>query len=140
MKITVKKLNKGEIYCCSIKEAKKAFGDTSSCLSFTSRGMEFNKDFQHPLYRYVKKNVKGQVAFYMIVSTREETPTMYFFSMKESEITQELINKFNNDLVNRVKAIMNNQINSKSLLNEKKLVLVEFYNNNWILHETVLIY
>jgi len=134
MNINIRPLNKGETYCCSVSIAKEIFKNTQVKLNFTKCGNEFKNGFEHPIYRYARKTVKGQVIAYFTNTSREKSPLINFFSIKQDIYPDDLKKKFNELFLPEFYNLYSKKISDNALIESISIVIVELYDENIIMH------
>ncbi|MDR1939361.1 MAG: hypothetical protein LBQ40_01015 [Clostridiales bacterium] len=94
MEFNIRAHNKNEMLCCSVKAAKAVFKDTAIHLDFACFAKHFRMDYEDPVRRYVKKNIKGKVICALNMGIREESPILSFYLLKEQDFSNELKAEF----------------------------------------------
>lgn len=140
MKIYYRQLNKGEIYCCSVKKAKELFKETEAKLNFTHGGNEFEKNLEHPMYRYAKKVVKGKVIAHAIFMSGYDEALINFLGLPYFEYSQNLQKEFEENYLPEFYNLYIAQKNDQKMIPLSKLMIVELIDGKLKLHRTNLKY
>jgi hypothetical protein len=132
-------INKGETYCCSLKDIKQFFGNTDTNLSFSyAEGSKFNPKhfaFGRKISKYVRDNISGKVVCHFLMGTRNADPWFSFHVMKESECSEELRQKFVAECLPKLYDFYQKHFNDQSILRKEYLMLIEFKDTMFIIHE-----
>ena len=138
MKVSVRPLNTGETFCCSIKSAKSIFQSTEIHLNFSFFGRDYGTFSETPDAYYFKNNIKGRIIASLYAHSNSEHSILSFYVLKQSSFSQELKNEFESSYLpwfyNHYKA----QLSINDISDKAKMMLVELYNGKLIPHVKVI--
>ena len=135
MKVDVRPLNKGETFCCSVKRAKEMFKDTEVHLNFAFFGRIYGTFAETPDAYFMKKNIRGQVVSAMYIYSGVAASMLSFYVVKQNEFPHILKVRYETAFLPEIFRIYQEQMKKNALINQVKLVLVEVYQNQLIMHE-----
>ena len=139
MKVDVRPLNKGETYCCSVKQAKYLFRETQVSLNFAFTGREFKTVYEHPIYHFVNRNIKGKIIAYAWIGVREANALLNFFSLKESEFSNDLKEEFELKFLSQFYDLYIKQLSDQSPIHVQRIFMcVELFNGKLIKHTATI--
>jgi hypothetical protein len=125
--------NKGETYCCSIKNIKSFFSDTEARVCFDSSG-KFCARIYH-VESYVRKKINGKIACKITMNTRSQYPSIVFYAVKENEYPDELRQEFITLYLPQIYAFYKKHHEDQSLVCRETLMLVEIFDKKLIIHK-----
>ncbi len=137
MKIYSRPINEGETFCTSIKAAKNIFKNTEVKLCFGEFSREYNPYKNEIGYGYYKKNILGTVVAKMVLHPGVNCPLLCFYVINSKDISIELINTFQNDILQQLLEIYNQFILNNSLLQKNTVIWVEWRNDKFNIHKFV---
>lgn len=135
MEVHVRPLNKGEIFPCSVKSAKKLFKDTEVNLNFAYTSRVYGTFLNTPDMFYSKNNIRGIVLSSMHISAGYTQPTISFFVIKSSSYNLNLQKEFEASFLPQYLELYKSMVNEKVQNSETTVMLVELVNDNLKLHK-----
>lgn len=97
MQIYKRQINKNEIFCCSLKDAKELFRDTEVNLQFAYPLRDYEYFYQY--MSFLKKHVKGKVIASMEMAAHQTDPSLSFYVLNEKEFSEELKKEFKSNVL-----------------------------------------
>ena len=94
MKIYSRPLNPGETFACSMQKAKEKFHDTPVILNFAYYSRVYGTFFNTPESYYVKKNIQGIVVCSTHMYSKQNSPVLNFYAIKNEMYSQRLQSEF----------------------------------------------
>ena len=136
MKVYTKMINKGEVFCCSVKDVKSIFNDTAIILNFGALGSRDFKPWHSALNPgYFNKNITGIVIAGLKMCNRQEDPIFSFFVLRQEEWTNELRKEFNEKYLTQLHKFYTEMFNSTSpIYGPEVFKCVELRDKQLILH------
>lgn len=137
MKIYSRPINAGETFCTSIKTAKSVFNNTEIELCFAEFRRNYNPYSNEFGFGYYKKNIRGKVVANMILHPRVNCPLLSFYVLKSNEVSIELINDFQNNVLHQLFEIYNQFQQGNPDLQKDTGIWVELLNEKFYIHQFV---
>ena len=137
MKVYSRPINAGETFCTSIKTAKSVFKNTEIELCFAEFGRKYNPHNNEFGFGYYKKNIRGKVVASMILHPGVNCPMLAFYVFKSNEISIELINNFQNNVLYQLFEIYNQFQQGNPDLQKDTGIWVELLNEKFYIHQFV---
>ena len=137
MKIYSRPINTGETFCTSIKTAKTVFKNTEIKLCFGEFERKYNPYKNEFGYGYYKKKIRGTVVAEMILQPGVNSPLLSFYVLKSNEISIELINDFQNNVLHQLFEIYNQFQQGNPDLQKDTGIWVELLNGKFYVHQFV---
>lgn len=138
MKVYVRPLNKGETFCCSVKEVKEIFKDTEAILHFAFFGRNYSTFAETPDGYYLKNKIKGYVIAASQMEARRKNPIIGFYVLRNNMFSIEMKKEFSQKYLPEFYNLYQEMQNVKGMQEITKLILVELLDGKLILHKTVL--
>ena len=138
MKITVRPLNNGEVFPCSLHIAKQIFRTTSIHLNFAYYGRDFGTFARTPDFYLVKKNIKGCVITSMYIREKQEDPILSFYVLKEMSWTKELKNEFEQTFLPEYYRLYNSLAFRETSENTTHMIITELVEGELKLHHWIM--
>ena len=135
MKISVRPLNKGEIFCCSMKSAKMVFKNTNVHLDFSYLGRDYATFAETPDSYYMKKRIKGRIVASFYAHSNTDNAILSFYVVKESDFSPNLKDEFESTYLLKLYDEYLQQIAKEYPSDRTKMMLVELYNGELFFHE-----
>ena len=135
MKVLKGAINKGETFCCTVQSCKKFFADTPINVAFAYCGRHYKTFAETSDGYYLKNKIRGYVVASMYMRQREESPTLRFYVMKDSQITTELREQFEQKCLPTVYQFYCQRVNDESLILDTRFILVELLDGAFKIHE-----
>lgn len=137
MKIYSRPINIGETFCTSIKSAKTVFKSTEINLCFGEFSRKYNPYKNEFGYVYYKNNIHGTVVAKMILQPGVNCPMLAFYVLKSNEVSIELINDFQNNVLHQLFEIYNQFQQGNPDLQKDTGIWVELLNEKFYIHQFV---
>jgi len=138
MKVYSRPINAGETFCTSIKTAKSIYENTEIHLCFGEFGRQYNPHKNEIGFGYYSKNIRGKVVANMILHPGVDCPLLSFYVIKSNDISTELKNHFQHDILYQLLEIYNQFLMGNPFLQKSMVVWVELINENFYIHKFVL--
>ena len=138
MEVKTCPLNRGEIVCCAIKDAKEIFKDTKVSLNFAlSYARTYSAEERTKDYSYSKRNIKGCVICSAdAVSTAVgSNASVWFYALKQDNYTEELRKEFTQKCLPQIYSVCMEVLNNNTVQDISMRALVELYNGKLIFHK-----
>lgn len=138
MKVMVRPLNKGETFCCAMKDVKDIFKDTEVHLDFACYGRNFSTFAETPDGYYLKNHIKGYVIASSHMEARRKDAIISFYVLRERDFTAEMKKEFTKKYLPEFYKLYMEMQNYNEMQNVTMLILVEWLDGKMILHKTKL--
>jgi len=135
MKVSVRPLNKGETFCCSIKRAKELFKETPMHLNFSYYGRDFCAFAESPSWYFYKKRVRGRVLSFIQLSENYPHPLLSFYVVKEVNFGPELKKQYEEKFLPEYLRLYKEMTDIQQPIGIEKIMLVELIDGKLVLHE-----
>lgn len=129
MEIKIRPLNKGEIFPCSIRSAKKVFSDTPVILNFAYTSRIYGTFSHTPPAYYLKNKINGTVIASSCIHPREKQILLSFFVLKETQYTDELRKEFESKYLLEFYKLYKEMLDNTTLNEKAILMLVELVDD-----------
>lgn len=97
-KISFRKPIAGEIYCCTVKQFKKVWGERDIGVCFGTVGKSFKRDQHEPRRSENVKKIKGRIICHLFIHHRgansDSDALIVFYPFAEDEYSSELEKEF----------------------------------------------
>lgn len=137
MKIYSRPINAGETFCTSINVAKSVFDNTEVKLCFGEFSRQYIPHKNEIGYGYYKRNICGTVVAQMILHPNVNCPLLCFYVIKSKDISGELKNVFQNDVLHQLLEIYNQFLFGNPILQRSTVIWVEMLNERFYIHRYV---
>lgn len=135
VKVSVRPLNKGEMFCCSIKAVKDLFGNSDVHADFAYYGRDYRTMVGTVYDAYHKKYIKGRVISSFEMQSDLQNPILAFYVVREKDFTTSLKREFESTCLPELFKLYTELRNESNIINSSKCMLVELYNNKIIVHK-----
>ena len=136
VKVMVRPLNKGETFCCSMKEVKNVFQNTEVELNFAYYGRNYSTFAETPDGYYLKNHIKGYVIAASYMEARRKDIILSFYVLKEERFTSAMKKEFSEKYLPEFYRLYTEMQSYSEMQDVKKLILVEYLDGKLILHKT----
>ena len=134
MKVSVRSLNKGETFCCSVKCAKSIFQSTDVHLNFSFFGRDYSVLKESSRGYFLKNKIKGRVVASMTVYNVTSEAMLSFYVLKESQYPLEMKEIFENTYLPKFLEFYKVQIKNTDLICNEKTMIIELCNDEFKIH------
>ena len=134
MELKVGWLNKGEMFCCSVKKAKDLFKDTEIHLNFACYGRVYSTFAETKEGYYLKNNIKSRVISSMYMLPGAAQTILAFYVVKRKSFPEDLKTEFEQVYLPKYYEIYNEMLNANKF-EKTRMVLVEHIDGKLKLHD-----
>ena len=138
MKVYYRPINNGETFCTSIKKSKSVFQNTEIKLCFGEFSKQYNPCKNEIGYAYYKRNIFGIVVAETVLQPGVECPLLSFYVVKSKDFTDELKEKFQNDILYQLLEIYKQFILKDYYSQKDTVIWVEWVNDKFTIHKFVV--
>ena len=141
MKFKRRPLNKGETFCCSVKRCKELFAETAAFLDFAYLSRT-NITFKETADSYyIKKHIKGQIVFEMLMRPRDAEAILSFYAIKENRYSEELKKEFDDVYLPMIYKKYQEQLLNEDVSSKRKIIIIELTDiSSLVFYEDYIIY
>lgn len=138
MKVSVRPLNKGETFCCSIGRVKDCFKDTDVHLNFAYYGRDHSAFEPSSEATYWRKKIKGRIIVHMYVNPLLSSPLLSFYPIKETSFSNEQKREFEENYLHLFYDMYISVSKEKDLIKKSKVIIAELIDGKIEIHNIVL--
>jgi len=135
MEVKIRPLNKGETFCCSINCAKKIFKNTAVFLNFAFLGRNYSTFANTTDSYYLKNKIKGRVIASLYAHSKTGKSILSFYVLRQDDFSQDFKKQFELIYLPKLLDFYHSQLKRNDLLDHTKMILIEFYKDQLLLHE-----